>query len=109
MARFNVRSNCMSLFAWTRMTESIPATTEAQRARIERIQTMSPDKIAPLVAFHLFDAAKEVSGQIFGVCKNELFLFSQPRPIRSMHRVDRWTVTHCRADAARVSVGFLSA
>ena len=33
MARFNVRSNCIAPFAWTRMIDSIPAETERGEAR----------------------------------------------------------------------------
>ncbi|MGR3582653.1 MAG: 3-hydroxyacyl-CoA dehydrogenase, partial [Pseudooceanicola nanhaiensis] len=33
----------------------------------------------------------DVTGQIFGVRNNEIFLFSQPRPIRSAHRSEGWT------------------
>ena len=36
MARFNVRSNCVSPFAWTRMVHSIPAETEEEKARVAR-------------------------------------------------------------------------
>ena len=36
--RFNVRSNCISPFAWTRMIGTIPTDTEAQKARVEKIQ-----------------------------------------------------------------------
>ena len=36
MARFNVRSNCVSPFAWTRMVQSIPAETEDEKARVAR-------------------------------------------------------------------------
>jgi hypothetical protein len=37
------------------------------------------------------DAAKDVSGQIFGVRMNEIFLFSQNRPVRSVQRSEGWT------------------
>lgn len=91
MARAGVRSNCIAPFAWSRLVATIPATTPEEEARIERLKTMSADKIAPLVAFLASDAAREVSNQIFGVRKNEIFLFSKPRPIRSMQKSEGWT------------------
>ena len=39
MQRYNVRSNCIAPFAWSRMTSSIPATTPEQQARVAKIQT----------------------------------------------------------------------
>src|SRR5213079_2234170 len=59
MARFHVRSNCVSPFAWSRMIGSIPAETEDAKARVARLQKMGPDKIAPVVAYLLSDAASE--------------------------------------------------
>lgn len=91
MARWGVRSNCIAPFAWSRMTASIPADTPEQKRRVERLQTMSADKIAPLVAFLASDAAHAVNNQIFGVRKNEIVLFSKPRPVRSMVRLEGWT------------------
>lgn len=91
MRRFGIRSNCVAPFAWSRMTESIPAETEAARQRVERLKTMTPDKVAPLVAWLCADAATDVSGQIFCVRRNEIFLFSPPRPVRSVHRSEGWT------------------
>ncbi|MEQ9334386.1 SDR family NAD(P)-dependent oxidoreductase [Thalassobaculum sp.] len=91
MARFNVRSNCVSPFAWSRLIGTIPTSTEAEKARVARIQAMGPEKIAPLSAFLLGDAAKDVTGQIFAVRMNEIYLMGQSRPIRSVHRSDGWT------------------
>ncbi len=91
MQRFNVRSNCIAPFAWTRMIDSIPAETEEEKRRVERIQQMTPEKIAPLVVYLGSDRAKEISGQIFGVRNNEIYLFSQPRPVATLHRPEGWT------------------
>lgn len=91
MAKFNVRSNCIAPFAWSRMIGSIPTDTPEQQARVAKIQQMTPNKIAPLAVYLLSDAAKDVNAQVFAVRNNEIFLMSQPRPLRSVHRSEGWT------------------
>lgn len=91
MARFNVRSNCIAPFAWTSMTSSIPAETPEEKERVLKLQKMEAHKIAPMVVYLASDAAREVTAQIFAVRANEIMLFSQPRPIRSVHMSEGWT------------------
>jgi NAD(P)-dependent dehydrogenase (short-subunit alcohol dehydrogenase family) len=91
MAKFNVRSNCISPFAWSRMINSIPTETPEQQARVERLQKMESSKIAPLAVYLASDAGAGVSGQVFAVRANEIFLMSQSRPIRAMHTEQGWT------------------
>ncbi len=91
MARVGVRSNCIAPFAWSRMTSSIPADTPEQQRRVQRMQDMSAEKIAPLVAYLASDLSQGVTNQIFSVRRNEILLFSKPRPIRSMSKVEGWT------------------
>ena len=91
MQRFGVRSNCIAPFAWSRMISSIKADTPEQKERVARLQQMTPAKIAPLAVYLLSDAAQSVSGQVFSVRNNEIFLFTQPRPVRSVHRQGGWT------------------
>lgn len=91
MQRYNVRSNCLSPWAWSRMTSSIPTSTPEQKAAVEKLQRMTPDKNAPLAVYLCSDAAKDVTGQVFGTRMHELILFSSPRPIRIVHRAEGWT------------------
>jgi NAD(P)-dependent dehydrogenase (short-subunit alcohol dehydrogenase family) len=91
MARFNVRSNCVAPFAWTRMIDSIPAETQEEKAHIAAFREMTPEKIAPLVVYLASDKASGISGQIFSVRNNEIYLFNQPRPIRTLQRSGGWT------------------
>lgn len=88
-ARYKVRSNCIAPHAFSRMIESIPGLSEElMRARAAKTR---PDQIAQLAVFLASDAAAEVTGQIMGARGNELYLYSQPRPIRTMHRSEGWT------------------
>jgi NAD(P)-dependent dehydrogenase (short-subunit alcohol dehydrogenase family) len=92
MSRYMVRSNCIAPSAFSRMIEAIPANTPEQKAHIEqRKKLMSPKQIAPMAVFLCSDAAKDVNGQVFSVRANEVFLISQPRPVRSAHHGDGWT------------------
>lgn len=93
MARFGVRSNCIAPHAFSRMIESVPGLSpEQQEAYLEkRRRTTRPEQIAPLAAFLCSDAAKDVTGQIFGARGNEVYLYSQPRPVRTLHRSEGWT------------------
>ena len=91
MSRYNVRSNCIAPFAWSRMTNSIPSNTDAERERVERLKKMTPDKNAPLAVFLASEAAKDISGQIFSARLNELFIFNQNRPVKSVHSENGWT------------------
>jgi len=91
MKRYNVRSNCIAPFAWGRMTENIPAETPDQIARVENLKQMTPEKNAPLAVYLGSGEAKDVSGQLFAVRKNEIFLMGQSRPLRSVHVAGDWT------------------
>jgi NAD(P)-dependent dehydrogenase (short-subunit alcohol dehydrogenase family) len=107
MARFKVRSNCVSPFAWSRLIGTIPTDTPEQKARVERVKnTMTASKIAPLCVFLASDLSKDVTGQIFAVRKDEVFLMSQSRPMRVAHKDGGWSV---RAIADTVLPAFQSA
>ncbi len=91
MARYGVRSNCISPTAWSRMIGSVPTDSPEQAAWVDKMKKMTPDKIAPLAVYLASEAAADVTGQIFGVRRNEILLYNQTRPVRSVHTSDGWT------------------
>lgn len=91
MQRYNVRSNCIAPFAWTRLVGTIPDNTPEEKKRVEGLKKLKPELIAPFPVALLADQAAGVSGQVFGTRSNEIFLFSQARPIRSVQTSNGWT------------------
>ena len=61
---------------------------------------MTATKIAPICVFLASDLAKDVTGQIFAVRKDEIFLMSQSRPLRVAHKDGGWTPQSHRRDHA---------
>jgi NAD(P)-dependent dehydrogenase (short-subunit alcohol dehydrogenase family) len=99
-AQKNVRSNVIAPFAWSRMIATIPVKDEASAKRVERMKNfMRADQVAQLAVSLASPACKDVSGQIFVARGNEIFLMSQPRPLRGMAKIEGWTpetiANHC--------------
>lgn len=91
MKRFNVRSNCIAPVAWSRMSHSIPAETPEQKARVERMMKITPEKNAPLAVYLASDRAAHVNGQVFGTRLNEIYLYHQTSLARVVADADGWT------------------
>jgi hypothetical protein len=53
---------------------------------------IGPETVAPVATFLSSDLAADISGQVFVVRNNEVFLMSQPRPLRSVHNSDGWDI-----------------
>ena len=88
----NVRSNVIAPVAFTRLIATIPVKDEAGAARMEAMkQALRPEQPARLAVALASPASKAVSGQIFAVRGNEVVLFNQPRPVKSLARMEGWT------------------
>ena len=90
LARFGVRSNVIAPFAATRLTAALGDVEGAASERVRRLMSIGPDTVAPVAAFLASDRASAITGQVFVVRNNEVFLMSQPRPLRSVHNSDGW-------------------
>ncbi len=87
----NIRSNIIAPFAWTRMIATIPIKDEASKERVERMKNaMRADQVSQTVVA-LASPECKLSGQILSVRGNEVVLFSQPRPIKSLTDKEGWT------------------
>ncbi|MBI3993016.1 MAG: SDR family oxidoreductase, partial [Candidatus Lambdaproteobacteria bacterium] len=100
-ANKNITVNAISPFAWTRMIATIPPKDEATRKRLEIIKRMKAEDIAPMCVYLASEAAKDVSGQIFGVRAGEIMIFNLPRPQRSVHKNGGWTPQEIRDSAIK--------
>lgn len=92
MQRFNVRSNCVSPLAKSRLTDLIGAGGEQEAERLASFDRLPASMVAPLVAYLASDLSKDVTGQIFVARGGEILLMEQYRPSRSVHRDGGWSI-----------------
>jgi len=59
--------------------------------RLEVNRRLKPERSPPLSSRSQAKPVVRRTGQIFGVRSNEIYLFSQPRPIRTAHTAEGWT------------------
>lgn len=86
-----VRSNAISPFAWTRMVDSISDQLWGQSAAAEAAKAaVRADQVAQLVVA-LCSPRIKASGQVFGARGNELMVFGDMLPTRSIAAVEGWT------------------
>jgi NAD(P)-dependent dehydrogenase (short-subunit alcohol dehydrogenase family) len=97
-ARNNVRSNAVAPGAATRMTDSVPRDEEGAKRREAMREVQSPIRPAQLTVALMSDAAKSISGQIFGSGGYNLSVYSQPRPIHTYSREGGWDADGIVAD-----------
>ncbi len=92
MNRYNITSNCVAPFAWTRIPASISAPTEEAQKAVDRLfKKMTPQDVSPLAVYLAGEEAKDITGQIFGVRGKEIYIFNQPQVVRSIHNAKGWT------------------
>ncbi len=92
MNRFGVTSNCIAPFAWTRIPAAVDTPNEEAKEAVDRLfKNMTPQDISPLTVYLGSDQAKDITGQLFGVRGKEVYIFNQPRVVRSLHKAEGWT------------------
>lgn len=87
MKKYNVRSNCVAPFAFTRMAGDAARSPE----HLATLQKMKPVQNARMIVALCLDEAKDVTGQVFITRGNEIFIAGQGFPVGSVHDGNEWT------------------
>ena len=89
----NVRCNVIAPVAFTRLVAGLKVKDEEASQRLAQMAKEMPVEAPARLAVALASAgARAVSGQIFGVQKNDISVMSQIRPIDFREKPDGWTV-----------------
>lgn len=102
LARYGVTANAIAPGAATRLTAAVP--DEKKRSSDpERDQLLSPDNVAPVVAYLASDASGWMSGRTIGASALDLKLWNNPEIIETVSSDGSWDL---RDLAAKVEGAF---
>lgn len=86
MKQYNVRSNCVAPFAFSRMAGVVDSPEH-----IAILEKLKPAQNAQVNVALCADEAKDINGQVF-ICRgNEIFVAGQGFPVKSVHDGGEWT------------------
>jgi NAD(P)-dependent dehydrogenase (short-subunit alcohol dehydrogenase family) len=82
LGKYGITANAVAPVARTRMSANVP---------FDMAEMGEPQDVAPLVAYLLSEAARDVTGQIYTVAGRRIAVWNQPQEIRSMYGEEPWT------------------
>lgn len=92
LGKYRITVNAVVPAAATRLTGNIPEQSKATRATSGRPgEFPGAEDIAPFVVYLASDEAASINGQLFYVSGGEVSLLSQPKPVKSIYKMGRWT------------------
>lgn len=102
LARYGITCNTVFPGAKTRMswTPELVSAWEKRAAEgdamaksvLENLSKQEPEDVAPLVVFLASDTASNISGYTFRAAHGTIILFSDPVPLKTLYKSERWTV-----------------
>jgi NAD(P)-dependent dehydrogenase (short-subunit alcohol dehydrogenase family) len=101
LGKYGVTANAIAPVAATRMTMT-PALARArdlrrqqgidERRRLNRLEDLAPEDVAPMVVFLASERAAHVNGQFFSCAGGSISLLSLPRAAKTLWKQGRWTL-----------------
>jgi NAD(P)-dependent dehydrogenase (short-subunit alcohol dehydrogenase family) len=105
LAKYGVTVNAISPGAATRMTSSIPMERRREGSPSNAPDVMSPDNVAPIVAYLASERSGWITGRVIHSAGYEISLYNNPEPVTRIIGTGPWDDADALADQVERSFG----
>jgi NAD(P)-dependent dehydrogenase (short-subunit alcohol dehydrogenase family) len=105
LAKYGVTVNAISPGAATRMTSSIPMERRREGSPSNAPDVMSPDNVAPIVAYLASERSGWITGRVIHSAGYEISLYSNPEPVTRIIGTGPWDDADALAEQVERSFG----